>query len=548
MCHHDAWAAMVVESEFKVLLVALLFAFAPVSDAAGIWKPLCIEGSACNILHDHAALDVNAEGPVVTGEGIWFQHAPVGSDFRYRDVFRFVIESVQLQDLGGAGGHVLSDASAVHLNGYGTLRFAVGSMARWSIDGDYLGSSNWTGLDPISLNNAGMAGPPVELGGSVYIGLRAGGGWWIYRSADGGTTWTRTNSNIRLGEDRFNLVADPDRTALWAIQSEFFELPASLWESLDEGATWYRIDDGSFPAQTVRIVHDPDHPDTSYALTARGLKVGRPDHQGRIHWQATAMWRAVHGLAFVDRIPPLSRALVIGTDTGVLVSVDEAKTWEPMAAGLLAIPHTVTWAHGMLVATSEAGYFTCNTVDCAGAAQPVPAEDARGPVTVTEFYHRDLDHYFMTASAEEAAGIDAGAAGPGWERTGQAFTAWSVLGNPAAGMNLCRFYGSVEPGPNSHFFTLSTGECSQLLDLQQSTPATEPRWNFEGYAFAAVPPAIDELAPCPEATVPVFRAYNGGFERGEDSNHRYVTDRALLGPLVARGWVEEGVAFCVAEE
>jgi hypothetical protein len=169
-------------------------------------------------------------------------------------------------------------------------------------------------------------------------------------------------------------------------------------------------------------------------------------------------------------------------------------------------------------------------------------------VTVTEFYHRDLDHYFMTASAEEAAGIDAGAAGPGWARTGQAFTAWSLLGNPEAGMQLCRFYGSVDPGPNSHFFTLSTGECSQLMDLQARTPATEPRWNFEGYAFAAVPPAADDAAPCPEATVPVFRAYNGGFERGEDSNHRYVTDRALLGPLVARGWVDEGVVFCVAED
>ena len=496
-------------------------------------------------MRDRAVLDLDAEGPVVTGDGVWLQHVFVGSDFRDRRILRLLGQSGELQNLGAG---FVTDASAVYVPDSGVLQFTLYGFARWSIDGDLLGSDKWTGLDALSLNNAGMAGPPVELGGSVYIGLRAGGGWWIYHSVDGGNTWTRKNINIRLGEDRYNLLPNPDGTALWAIQSEFFESPASLWESLDEGATWYRIDDGSFPAQTVRIVHDPDHPDTSYALTARGLKLGRPDPQGRIHWQATSMWQAVHGLAFVDRIPPLSRALVIGTDTGVLVSVDEGKSWQPMASGLLAIPHTVTWAHGMLVATSDAGYFTCNAVDCAGAAQPVPAEAERGPVTVTEFYHRDLDHYFMTASAEEAAGIDAGAAGPGWARTGQAFTAWSLLGNPEAGMQLCRFYGSVDPGPNSHFFTLSTGECSQLMDLQARTPATEPRWNFEGYAFAAGPPAADELAPCPEATVPVFRAYNRGFERGEDSNHRYVTDRALLGPLVARGWVDEGVAFCVSEE
>ena len=527
------------------ILVGGAFALPSVADAVGTWKPLCVEGSICNVMRDRAVLDLDAEGPVVTGDGFWLQHVLVGSDFGDRRILRISGRSGELQDLGAG---FVTDASAVYVPDSGVLRFTLYGVARWSNDGEYLGWSNWTGWSAVGLNNAGWIGPPVELAGSVYVGLRAGTNW-MYRSSNGGATWSPTSMNFfRIGEDRYNLVADPKATHLWAIQSEFFESPASLWESLDEGATWYRIDDGSFPAQTVRIVHDPDHPDTSYALTARGLKVGRPDHQGRIHWQATAMWRAVHGLAFVDRIPPLSRALVIGTDTGVLVSVDEGKSWQPMASGLLAIPHTVTWAHGLLVATSEAGYFTCNAVDCAGAAQPVPAEAERGTVTVTEFYHRDLDHYFMTASAEEAAGIDAGAAGPGWERTGQAFTAWSVLGNPAAGMNLCRFYGSVEPGPNSHFFTLSTGECSQLMDLQARTPASEPRWNFEGYAFAAVPPAADDAAPCPEATVPVFRAYNGGFERGEDSNHRYVTDRTLLGPLVARGWVDEGVAFCVAEE
>ena len=481
---------------------------------------------------------------------MWFQHRPAGTP----DVSVGLFETS-----AGAGSRVLadggvgytSDDNALTLDDGTVLLFGVPSLQIRDADGAIVADHiNWSGWDPTHSLSYYLVGPPVALGNTVYVGLTTGGGGvHLFRSTDGGYTWLShaapTTSPVSY---RFNLVANPDGGGLWLHQREFFDIEPSLWESLDEGATWYRIDDGSFPAQTVRIVHDPDHPDTSYALTARGLKLGRPDPQGRIHWQATSMWQAVHGLSFVDRIPPLSRALVIGTDTGVLVSVDEGKSWQPMASGLLAIPHTVTWAHGMLVATSDAGYFTCNTVDCAGAAQPVPAEAERGPVTVTEFYHRDLDHYFMTASAEEAAGIDAGAAGPGWARTGQAFTAWSLLGNPEAGMQLCRFYGSVDPGPNSHFFTLSTGECSQLMDLQARTPATEPRWNFEGYAFAAVPPAADELAPCPEATVPVFRAYNRGFERGEDSNHRYVTDRALLGPLVARGWVDEGVAFCVSEE
>ena len=37
---------------------------------------------------------------------------------------------------------------------------------------------------------------------------------------------------------------------------------------------------------------------------------------------------------------------------------------------------------------------------------------------VVEFYNANLDHYFLTADANEAAAIDNGSAGPGWSRTG----------------------------------------------------------------------------------------------------------------------------------
>ena len=51
---------------------------------------------------------------------------------------------------------------------------------------------------------------------------------------------------------------------------------------------------------------------------------------------------------------------------------------------------------------------------------------------------------------------------------------------------------------------------------------------------------------CPAAnTLAVSRAYNNGFARGIDSNHRYVLDPQLLRPLQARGWIDEGIVFCV---
>ncbi|MDP1854611.1 MAG: hypothetical protein Q8K74_00970 [Candidatus Nitrotoga sp.] len=60
---------------------------------------------------------------------------------------------------------------------------------------------------------------------------------------------------------------------------------------------------------------------------------------------------------------------------------------------------------------------------------------------VVEFYNTNLDNYFITADANEAAGIDGGSAGPGWIRTGNSFKS-------GGSTPVCRFYGSQVPGPN----------------------------------------------------------------------------------------------------
>ena len=73
--------------------------------------------------------------------------------------------------------------------------------------------------------------------------------------------------------------------------------------------------------------------------------------------------------------------------------------------------------------------------------------------------------------------------------------------------------------------------------------ASEPRWNSEGYAFKAGLSSAG--GTCAGTTLPVFRAYNNGFTRGIDGNHRFVLDRSLFAPLIASGWKDEGIAFCV---
>jgi uncharacterized delta-60 repeat protein len=155
--------------------------------------------------------------------------------------------------------------------------------------------------------------------------------------------------------------------------------------------------------------------------------------------------------------------------------------------------------------------------------------------TIVEFYNINLDTYFLTANPNEAAAIDTGSAGPGWSRSGDTFKSG---GNTA----VCRFYGSLSPGPNSHFYTLAGPECNGLIQLQASTSSTEKRWNFESLDFISTPPSSGN--GCPTGTVPVYRAYNNGFARGIDSNHRISTSQAAIAQVVARGWKYEGVVMC----
>ncbi|MDP4027875.1 MAG: fibronectin type III domain-containing protein, partial [Gallionella sp.] len=158
-----------------------------------------------------------------------------------------------------------------------------------------------------------------------------------------------------------------------------------------------------------------------------------------------------------------------------------------------------------------------------------------------EFYHAGLDHYFRTADAGEASGIDNGAAGAGWVRTGDDFRAYSAATALGGAVPVCRFYGSVSPGPNSHFYTASQEECAGLKALQQSTPDGEKRWNYEGLAFAV---ALPSTAGCPAGSTSIYRLYNNGFARGADSNHRYTSLQSEYQRLQSAGWGGESVVMC----
>jgi len=171
------------------------------------------------------------------------------------------------------------------------------------------------------------------------------------------------------------------------------------------------------------------------------------------------------------------------------------------------------------------------------ASSAVVVRPTAGLTKVLEFYNPTLDNFFITANPPEQVAVASGAAGADWRLTGMRFNAGGLE-------QVCRFYGSVQPGPNSHFYTIDPGECQALKNLQASTPSTQKRWNFESNDFASAAPAGGQ---CANGTVPVYRAYNKGFERGLDSNHRITTNQDAYQAQIAKGWDGEGVVMCAPQ-
>jgi hypothetical protein len=163
---------------------------------------------------------------------------------------------------------------------------------------------------------------------------------------------------------------------------------------------------------------------------------------------------------------------------------------------------------------------------------------------MVEYYHPAGDHYFMTLEGFESALLDKNVAVMGWLRTGNTFGAWAPEKIPGT-KRLCRFYGDLTAGPNSHFYTPEGAECDGLRAMEASTPIGRAAWRLEGYAASVVDAVNNE---CPANLTPVYRVYNNGFSRGITSNHRYMTDLRVYDQMVQRGWAPEGVRFCVPPE
>jgi hypothetical protein len=156
-----------------------------------------------------------------------------------------------------------------------------------------------------------------------------------------------------------------------------------------------------------------------------------------------------------------------------------------------------------------------------------------------EYVREATGEYFITSLAAEKQALESGAQ-PGWLATGASWPVWESVAPELAPM--CRFYGDASvdtttgkrKGPDGHFYTADAAECAVV-------PAKFPVWRLEtSGAFRVMLPKAGQ---CPADTRPVTRF----FRPFGDPTHRYVSDGSQSTLMLARGWVSEGVVFCLPQ-
>ena len=196
-----------------------------------------------------------------------------------------------------------------------------------------------------------------------FVGGGPGSGIW--RSDDGGDTWTRLSGNglpqgtmgrialattpsdpdvvyaqIEVAADREEPLTQEERAELESLDDQDEPLPPDdqyngIWRSTDGGATWeFRSNENGRPMYFSQIRVDPNDADVVYVVDQRVHKsvdgaetFERLDGYG--HVDQHAMWIN----------PANSNHLMIGNDGSVDVSYDQGETWEALRRWAMGQPY-----------------------------------------------------------------------------------------------------------------------------------------------------------------------------------------------------------------
>ncbi|MDR6428073.1 photosystem II stability/assembly factor-like uncharacterized protein [Variovorax paradoxus] len=193
----------------------------------------------------------------------------------------------------------------------------------------------------------------------IYAGTGAPSRAAMFRSLDGGQSWTRLGIELPEfcgGVNRpriLTICVDADDGAVWFGVEE-----GGAWHSLDQGETWRRTDDaqsgilnGDIHAITILPARG-GRPKTHLLATVNSVYTNRDGGYGP--WAAESSADRFDGMYYTRTLAPLEGAedvLLVaigdgtpGTRTQIYRSLDRGATWS--AALLHAVPNSTFWALG----------------------------------------------------------------------------------------------------------------------------------------------------------------------------------------------------------
>jgi photosystem II stability/assembly factor-like uncharacterized protein len=164
----------------------------------------------------------------------------------------------------------------------------------------------------------------------TYVGGGPGSGIW--KSIDGGNTWTKLTEGLpkgdvgRIGLDVSrsspNIVYATIETKVTGNGAAQGNTEASIYRSDDRGASWQKTGTGfSYPWYMGQIRVDPTNPDRVYFM---GVPLQVSTDGGRTFRSTAGAAHSDHHAMWIDPIDP--DHLIIGCDGGVYISRDRGRT------------------------------------------------------------------------------------------------------------------------------------------------------------------------------------------------------------------------------
>jgi hypothetical protein len=171
------------------------------------------------------------------------------------------------------------------------------------------------------------------------------------------------------------------------------------------------------------------------------------------------------------------------------------------------------------------------------ASAAIPASEQ---TVAVEFYHAQLDHYFITAEPNEIKDLDTGVH-KGWTRTGYRFSIMKAGSSYAGTSPVCRFYS---PTLDTHFYSAKKSEC----EFNKTDPDRAKVWTFESDEVFRAFEVDPQTGVCAPDTTSAFRLYNNR----PDANHRYTDQVSVFHFMkLVKSYIPEGdgspvlpTAFC----